>query len=79
MSPAEAEHHMRLARTQAEGAKQTAIADAAALPMPEHERALRAAEKQFCLDLAAAAEATGGLVDARYYHQSAWWHEQPRT
>ena len=75
MTPSRAEDHMRAARVQAEGRKQSAYDAAMKLQGAAHVAALRQAEREYCLDLARAAEATGGLVDARYYHQSAWWHE----
>jgi hypothetical protein len=66
---------MNSALIAAEGKKQAAFEAAKGLPMPAHQAAIRQAERQYCLDLAAAADQTGGLVDAKFYHSSARWHE----
>ena len=75
MTPSRAEDHMRAARVQAEGRKQSAYDAAMKLQGAAHVAALRRAEREFCHTLEAAARQTNGLIDHRFYADSARWHE----
>jgi len=56
----------------AEGRKQSAIAAAMQIKdVAAHTAAIRAAERRFHFDLAAAADASGGLIGSASYHAAA--------
>jgi len=76
MTAAQAEFLMAHARIDAEMKKQAAIAAAwGRKPLGDYQAAVTAAERQFCLDLAAAAEQTQGIIDPKFYYDSAKEHE----
>jgi hypothetical protein len=59
------------AKVEAEGRKQASMALAAKLKMPEHLAVIRAAERKYHLALAAAADASGGIIASQPYHSAA--------
>ena len=75
MTGAEAEQYMSSARTNANMHLQLELAAAAAIPMPAHALAVKRAHYNFCNRLAAAAEATQGIISPAFYDNSAKEYE----
>ena len=76
MTPAQAELLMAHARIDAEMKKQIAL-DAAwkRKPLVDYLGQVKAIERQFCLDLARAAEQCEGIIDPAFFYASAKEHE----
>jgi hypothetical protein len=70
MAIAKAEAAFALAKIEAEGRRQASMAAAEKLPMPAHSTTVKAADRAFFLDLAQAAEASGGLIGSAGWR----WH-----
>jgi hypothetical protein len=73
-TPAEitrAERAFENAKAHAQMVKQGEIAAAHKLKMPEHQVVIRAAERKYHLALAAAADASGGIIASQPYHSAA--------